>query len=311
MNIWMKTISMMEEAIVNCQQPCQNHNGDGVLYRQQPTCDDTPIRLWDKAAALYAGSLEGESGSSGGDGMFLFNLADEMCSRFQSCGTQADLRFGTSYVNNMAIEDFMKAQIHILKRECGPAKQYMQGIVKLMAVPLVQATLYTTYERIYGQVKTEQDAVSLLVQGTSFVATILPLVHDCNPSDAQFLYESLLFERNEQNETTVPDYTQVKQALERNYQCMGISCRAVGGISMGREYFPYAEPCQDDAFRPRSDRKVHIGYVAGLTGGVLVVLVLIWILLKRFRSTSVQLEIFHSDDSEESIGNLHPTRGFD
>jgi hypothetical protein len=303
----MKTIAMMERAIDQCEEPCTNITGDINLGEQRPVCDDSAVRSWDQAVAFYAGSLEGESGV--GDGMFLFNLADQMCSRFLTCGTNADMRFGMSYVNNVAIEEFLKGQISILNRECGPARMSMTRIIKVMGIPLVQATLYTTYERIDGHTDDDDHASSLAIQGVSFAATVLPLVHNCTPSDAEVIYNGLGFERNEMHETFVPDYDEVKKAFERNYECMGITCKSVGGISStGHDYLPYAMPCQDYSGAPGRDAN-HVGFVLGVLGGILVVCIMTFLLLKRIRIIS-QIEMCDSQDTDNSL-NLQPTRDFD
>ena len=91
----------MEHALDLCELPCTKKGN--VLYApaQKAQCDDSPVRAWDQAVAFYAGSMEGESGV--GDGVLLFDLADTMCARFMACGDDAELRFGISYANNVAI----------------------------------------------------------------------------------------------------------------------------------------------------------------------------------------------------------------
>ncbi len=243
MNVWMYTIRMMEHAIDECELPCEK-KGD-VLYAeaQKAHCSDSPVRAWDQAVAFYAGSLEGSSGL--GEGIMFFGLADNMCSRFLTCGDDADLRFGVSNVNNVAINQFLDGQLHLLGRDCEQARQSKNKIVTIMTVPLVQATLLNAYEQVYGVKHAEAGQAKMAIQGTSYAATVLPLVHDCSPKDAQIIYENLLFGRDENNQTKVPDFVAVKDAFERNYRCMGITCKSVGGIWEGREYFPHASPCQD------------------------------------------------------------------
>lgn len=260
----------MEHAIDQCEMPCQK-TGD-IVYNEShtPRCDDSPVRAWDQAVAYYTGSLEGATGL--GEGLLLFGLADRMCSRFLTCGKDASLRFGISHVNNLAIDLFTEGQQHVLKRECEPARQAKDKIVKLMAVPLVQATILSAFEQVHGPKKDTVETHKMEMQGTSYASTVLPLVHDCNPEDALIIYENMLLDNDAANHTIVPDFLKVKQAFERNYRCMGITCKAVGGIWQGGEYFPDASPCQDrieyDSPRGRS-----IGIAIGAIFGSLAVAV--------------------------------------
>lgn len=276
---------MMEHAIDLCELPCQKTGN--VLYAeaQRAHCDDSPVRAWDQAVAYYAGSLEGESGL--GEGILFFGLADEMCARFLTCGDDASLRFGVSYVNNVAISQFMKGQINVLKRECEQARQVKDTIVDMMAVPLVQATLLMAYEQVYGVNTKAAEQPKLAMQGTAYAATILPLVHDCSPNDAQIIFDNLLFGRDEENQTKVPDFVKVKHAFERNYRCMGISCKDVGGIWQGRDYYPNAYPCQDDEMvtEQSSSNSFRIIVSVATIGGALTLCVLLHLVGNRRRAS--------------------------
>lgn len=259
---------MMEHALDLCELPCTKKGN--VLYApaQKAQCDDSPVRAWDQAVAFYAGSMEGESGV--GDGVLLFDLADTMCARFMACGDDAELRFGISYANNVAINQFMKGQLHLLKRECGAARTSKNKIEKIMAVPLVQAALLNSYQQVYEKKSEEEEASKMIVAGSMYAATVLPLVHDCSPEDAQIIYENL-----RDNQTEV-DFIAVKEAFERNYACMGVTCKAVGGIWEGRQYFPYASPCQD-AIDTDNSSGIHFGIVIAAVGGILVLCALVYL----------------------------------
>jgi len=262
---------MMDYALDRCELPCQK--SADVLYSsaQKAQCDDSPVRAWDSAVAYYAGSLEGDSG----DGVLFFDLADKMCVNFLACGREAELRFGVSYVNNLAINEFMNGQAHLLKRECAAARESKDKIEKMMAVPLIQATLLNTYEQIYGAWRAPAEDSHLAVQGATYAATVLPLVHHCNPGDAEIIYQNLHFDPVA-NQTWTPNYNAVKAAFERNYYCMGITCKAVGGIWKDGAYSPHAAPCQDaqkvkkSAERPfRISLSAIVAGIACILGGLL------------------------------------------
>jgi hypothetical protein len=274
----MYVIRMMEHALDQCELPCTKKADALYAPGQKAQCDDSPVRAWDQAVAFYTGSLEGDSG--GGEGVLFFDLADTMCARFLTCGDRAELRFGVSYVNNVAINDFIKGQIHVLKRECGMARKKKNEIVKIMAVPLIQATLLNAYEQVNAKKSGEEEQAKAAVQGASYTATILPLVHECSPEDAQTIYENLRFGKDV-NATQSLDFVKVKEALERNYKCMGISCKSVGGIWEGRDYFPLASPCQDEIDVNNSKSNIHIGLVIASAGGALIICVLLYITRQR------------------------------
>lgn len=299
-NVWMYVIRMMEYALDRCEEPCKKPGN--VLYDQRALCDDSPVRAWDQAVAFYAGSLEGDSGV--GEGLLLFDLADRMCPRFLSCGDDADLRFGVSYVNNMVINEFMNGQVHVLKRDCQAVRQSKNQIEKLMAVPLIQATLLNTYEQSYSQGRTPEEDSRMAVESAIYAATVLPLVHDCSPKDADVIYQNFRF-GGENNETVTPDYKSVKEAFERNYKCMGVACKAVGGIWNGREYFPYADPCQDDIETEDSERRLQIGLVTVSIGFALVLSALIYLIYHRFKDDNEAVsEINDREPSHIPPGNL-------
>jgi hypothetical protein len=277
----MYVIRMMEHAIDQCELPCTKKGN--VLYSEarKAQCDDTPVRAWDQAAAFYAGSLEGDSGH--GEGILLFDLADTMCARFLACGDEAQLRLGVAYVNNEVINMLRKGQIHVLKRECGEARKLKNGIAKIMAVPLVQATLFNAYKQVYDKKRSDEEEEDIMaIEGSLYAATVLPLVHDCSPEDAQIIYENLQFENNA-DKIHYPDFVSVKEAFERNYMCMGITCKAVGGIWEGREYFPFASPCQDEIDTDKSRSSIHIGLVIASVGGVLIIGALLYLARRRYK----------------------------
>ena len=304
----MYVIRMMEHAVDQCEIPCTK--AGNVLYteNQKAQCDDSPVRAWDQAVALYAGSLEGESGV--GEGVLFFDLADTMCARFLACGDKAELRFGVSYTNNVVINKFLKGQHHLLQRRCGEARKLKDQIEKLMAIPLVQATILNTYQQVYevAEQVEDRDPSVRAVEGSLYAATILPLVHDCNPADAQLIFDNLEFESGG-NGTNIPDFLEVKEALERNYQCMGITCKAVGGIWMGREYYPDASPCQDE-LRTSGDRMVTIGIWIAIGGSILIGCTLLYLLYRRCRGIDYEFELREpsNDDSSSDNNNLHASR---
>jgi hypothetical protein len=240
----MYVIRMMEDALDRCNAPCgtiEGHEG-GRASSERGRCDNSAVNPWDQAVAFYAGSLESESGF--GEGLLLYDLADKMCRLFRTCGDDATLDVGTSYVNNEVMREFTLGQANLMKRQCKEAKLSKERIAKLMAVPLIQATLHMAYRQQFYLSDTGEDVAIDQIKGATYAATVLPIVHDCNHRDASNLYDNLRLKNGDATNNVV-DFQAVKYAFERTYHCMGVTCNAIGGIWGGTEYAPFAKPCRD------------------------------------------------------------------
>lgn len=269
-------IRTMEFALEECEATCTKSD---VLYEpvEHAHCDDSPIKAWDQAVAFYAGSLQGEDGT--GDGVLLFALADEMCPLFQTCGSESDSLVGTSYVNSMIIDEFTSGQIGVLTRRCDGPRESKETIETIMAVPLVQATLYNAYERSYHPATTAEEISFDAVQGAAYASTVLPLVHHCSHEDAKIIYENLRLKGEDVED--VVDFVAVKSAFERNYKCMAITCQMVGGVVENGSYAPFAAPCKDDS-DDENDGMAMVVFL-GVLGGALVVSALFNMAHQRYR----------------------------
>lgn len=235
---------MMEDALDRCDAPCEAVEGHEIwrAATERGHCDKSAVNPWDQAVAFYAGSLESESGN--GEGLLLYDLADKMCRLFRTCGDDATLDVGTSYVNNEVMREFTLGQANLMKRQCKEARLSKERIAKLMAVPLIQATLHMAYRQQFYPSDTDEDIAIDQIKGATYAATILPIVHDCNHRDAANLYENLRLKNGDATNNVV-DFQAVKDALERTYHCMGVTCNAIGGIWDDTEYALFAKPCHD------------------------------------------------------------------
>jgi hypothetical protein len=225
MNIWMYVIRMMEDAIDRCEQP------------------DSAIYSWDQAVAFYAGSL-------GSDGVLMYSFADEMCIAFHACGIDGSRKVGTSFTNNQVIDEFKAGQKSILQKECDLVRSSKERIVELMTIPLIQGSLYMAYLQDFHQDQDDIEVVTInRVRGASFAAAVLPIVHDCNESDATTIYNNIGLSE----ESRHVDFLAVKLAFENNYECLGITCQGVGGVWEAeiKGYANFASPCgmDDDVFK--------------------------------------------------------------
>lgn len=228
MSVWMYAIREFEDALDDCQQGCIS-------------CNDDPVHAWDEGVAFYAGSLVGEPLNSIQEGVMPYTLANRLCPEFRTCGSSNNRLEGNANINIRLFELFQLGQEQLQDGNCNIARVTKSKITQLMAVPLVQGTL-----RIAHQIGPQGDrSTRAFGEGAVMAATILPLVHDCNPDDAQTLYNNLAVS------ATATDFAIVKDVLERNYECMGISCSDIGGY-YDRSNFVYhagASPCADN-FQP-------------------------------------------------------------
>jgi len=209
-----------------------------------------------KAVAYYTGALEQTSSK----GYLLYTVADQMCARFGTCVGEGyndlqgnrDLSFATAFANSSSVATalvniemfilFEEGQRSLLEGKCSEARQTKDKIVRLMTVPLVQGLLRAAHT-LDVQQGTKTRAVA---DGATFSASVLPLVHACNVSDGIIIHEFMNVDRGMSGRSV--DFQQVKSALERNYKCMGITCKEVGGLLQptgSGNYQNGASPCDD------------------------------------------------------------------
>ena len=91
----------------------------------------------------------------------------------------------------------------------------------------------------------------------------------------------------------------MKHAFERNYGCMGITCEDVGGLynDADETYLDNAGPCAGSG---GSSSETNVGLAVGLSIGAVVALALVFLLIKRRRSSASEVE-FKSDNNPTSI----------
>jgi len=305
LHVWMYVVQQLESAVDLCSSSelCaigEQHHDEGYGTR----CDDFPVREWDQSFAYYAGSLEGEL--SEGQGNLLFEFANNMCLKTNTC----DSSTGIANVNHKLVNLYTKGQLALLRRHCDEANDIKEQIVRSMTVPLVQAILHESYFD-HVQISATQDIEE--VQRASYAAALLPLVHHCNPSDAEKIYYNLglgFFQEaaistinsgddidNTTEETSMNkeiNFGVVKQALENNYDCLGVTCREVGGVWDGTEYGPDASPCtfEDESSSKSKQPKYQqqqflITLVLVVTVSVLLLLLVGVLLVRRRLSSSL------------------------
>jgi len=222
MNIWMYVIREMEDALDDCQEGCTFD-----------TCNDDPVYCWDEAVSFYTGSLEGSDGS--GPGKLLYALADKRCANYKTCGDMGDDVTGRSYINKEIFAQFAIGKSKLRNGECASAREQKEAIEILMLVPLIQGTLRYAFKTQSGAAYSEKAEA----EGVIFAASVLPVVHACNPTAAQIIADNLVA-----GQSNTADFVAVKAAFESTYKCMGVNPDHVGGLynAATRSYEANAEP---------------------------------------------------------------------
>merc|ERR1712215_203162 len=203
-SIWMYAIWEMEDAIDDCNDNC--------VPSEAETCNDAPVHAWDEAWAFYTGSREGKYGSD--EGILLYRLAEDMCQEFDTCSA------GKSIVNKVLIEYFIDGKAQIDAGNCNAAKAYRTNITTAMSIPLIQSTLKNAYDISQGTPSSKD-----LAMAAAFAGSIVPQIANCSAADAQTVMNNMWIDR------TSTDFSSVKQAIENNYACLGVTCADIGGFS--------------------------------------------------------------------------------
>lgn len=255
----------MEDALSKCVSVKCEESG----------CNSASLRAWDEAVASYTGSLEGVDGT--GSGKFLHALADKRCQNFKTCGEQANSAAGTAHVNIQVIRDFAYGSRLLQQGKCGEAKPYKERIEKLMAVPLIQGTLRYAY--ITSTDKTSGDKAEL--EGATFAAAVLPLVHACDEDAAMTIYKNM-----KTGQANTANFPQVKAAFESVYSCMGVDGRNVGGLWNSATGTYYVGAIPDGRSRSNASGIANIPVVVGCVAGIFVLGLILVLYSTKCRSGS-------------------------
>jgi len=158
--------------------------------------------------------------------------AEKRCANFDTCESGST---GLSNVNKELLADFTKGEAYLMDGNCSAVRPIVDTIIKQMTVPLVQGSLRYAYkvgESISGEAKVGTDrSQKNAAEGAVFTAAVLPLVHECNVAAAKTISDEMKFGLYDQGD--YPDFAAVKAAFESTYDCLGITCADVGGLSPG------------------------------------------------------------------------------
>merc|ERR1712159_73700 len=212
MNVWMYVVREFEDAIEDCQAGCID-------------CNDDPVHAWDEGVAFYTGTLEGTDGS--GSGKMIYALADKRCKNFGTCSGSTH----SSYVNEALFVQFTKGKVALQQGKCADVAPIKKLIVELMSIPLVQGSLRYAYK-----VAELQGGSKEFAEGAAFSAAILPRIHACDASAARVISDNMNMEIAESARMSA-GFAAVKEAFEKTYTCLGITCAHVGGLIVDGETY--------------------------------------------------------------------------
>lgn len=213
-------INSIEDAVANCGT-------------EDPDDQKYIMNRWDMAVAAYSGSEPIYSSTNIEDGgYFLYTLAQIDCKNFGTCNPGT----GVAKVNQYAFESFRNGRGWLETGDCQSAQGAAENLRELLVVPLVQGVLRTSH----ALDKHDNTQETIQGQAAAYAASILPLLNACSAGNAFMIYDDLTPGR-----ATASSFEVIKDALERAYECLGITCQDVGGLRTPQNdgYFQGAEPC--------------------------------------------------------------------
>ena len=264
LNVFLQIIQGVEQASARCVEGC------GSIL-----CNEESIHLLDQSVALYCGSIEGEDGT--GEGVFQYALAQRRSAEF---GVN---NLGET-TNDRLMYMLQEYQDLLLQGSCAAIEMRKKNIISLLKVPLVQSVLRFAYIRDHVKVLDMDDSPKAEAFGATYAAAVLPLVHKCHRADANIIYENMRIG----SEDSAVSFHRVKQALEKNYDCMGISCADIGGIWTDEGFAEGAGPCgiqsQATPTRNKNSPATAVSFL-GVSLTVMVVMFAAYFYLKKHRQS--------------------------
>lgn len=214
----------------------------------------------DEAVALYSGSLA-DTEEDGGTGLLMYGLANNRAINFKTAGHSGDKDTGTALVNILALNELKHMQANYLSSnstQCADAANSCKLIANYMKVPIIQSVLAYAYIRDRSEEEDPEEIEKNTGKGATYTAALLPYIHACSSKDAAVVYDFMRIG----SDTEKLSFGAVKQAIERNYACLGVTCAAVGGIWDGVRYSDDAEPC---GYSTEESKGSSFGAIFGVT----------------------------------------------
>lgn len=197
---------------------------NGCVYQEAGNTCMSAIEAWNKAAAFYVGSLEGERGD--GSGYQIFALGDKRCGNYENCGPKGDSGAGVAKTNIVAISLFQKGAGLVFSGDLEGLQKCIKEINDSVLVMLVQGTL--RYAHKLG--KRGSLLAKELGEGSTFAAAFLPQLAAVNTKAAKLIKKEFQIGAKGTTNKKKFNFDKVHLILACNYFEMGISCAEVGSL---------------------------------------------------------------------------------
>jgi len=195
MNIVMYAIHELESAIDKC-----------------PNDRDASGHAWDEGWAFWVGELPGTT-APGNKGYLGYQLAQSRASNFNTLDAN-----GVAEANAAMRTQFALGRQEIEAGGCSALRGIADIISNHFFIAMIQGTLKYAWESAQANAGFKYRA-----EAAVFMASVVPRVYKCNKDDGETLYNNLKIG------SASTDFDAVKEAIERNYGCMGLTCAQIGG----------------------------------------------------------------------------------
>ncbi|KOO30713.1 hypothetical protein Ctob_016145 [Chrysochromulina tobinii] len=235
---------------------------------------DAAVYDWEVAYALHSGNREGPEGR--GSGSSTYGLADRRCWQFATCVT------GTfpARANVLALEAWRRGVTALYAGQCMSALREMKLIKAQLTVPLVQGALREAHETDYGPAGGAHaaDGIVEVAEGWAFLAAFLPELAQCDAGVAQLVSTNLALSLT--GPWMSSGFKAVKEAMESQYACLGITCSDVGAMLTDNTFQPIADwrACSDEPVLYGLEVSRIVTYAVGLIAAVVVLAVILALL---------------------------------
>jgi hypothetical protein len=250
LTLWMAVVMELDYAVHLCEQADPG----------SPRDHDADLHAWDSAVAFYTGSVAKQADGKFFEGNTLYTLAEERCLFSATCTAKVEIVNGESQqtthanVNLKIFQAFNEGQQSLLDGNCASARESANRIVQQMTIPLIQGVIHHAYTMDLGY-QFDDPSHDLEAQGAAFAASMLPLVHHCNPLHGDVIYENLRVG----NGVGRTNYDQIMGIIVENLDCLGLSCEEIGGVAdivnAEKVYMRAGEPCHYTSAPPATSEE--------------------------------------------------------
>ncbi len=229
---------------------CKKNSKDFSSYGSHLS-KDSIIASWDQAAALYAGSVliapEGSTTDSTKTGSLYYHMVETLANEFGAMQVDETTSQPVSIVNQKIMDAFATGKVALEQSDCevGVRSSYFT-ITNHMKTPWIQGVLKAAFEYSNFHYDNIQDREEQGGKAAAYMAALLPNLYECSPEAAEIVMEELAVMWPHGNSVKLrPDFARVRNALEHQYQCIGVTCDEIGGFINPEtgDYFEETRPC--------------------------------------------------------------------